>query len=89
MLHPDPTRARPEPASRPARPVTAADPAWFQCGDPKSPDYGAVFVKKTWSDLVVLSFDRADREPAPSVLPGEIVDGWVELHGRLFRVEAR
>lgn len=74
----------------PAEPrlVTRADPAWFDCGDPRSPDYGSLFLQPAALGATACWFDRAQhrfamtRRPGAGPRLGEIA----ALHGRAFRV---
>ncbi len=44
-----------------ARPVTADDPAWFDCGPPHSPDYGCLFAQPAALGATAYWFDRSQR----------------------------
>ena len=68
------------------RPVTAGDPAWFVCGDPRSPDYGQVFAQPVARGSTSYWFDRAQRLFALRRWGAPVFGETIELWGRLFRV---
>lgn len=68
--------------------VTRADPACFDCGDPRGPDYGRLFLQPAALGATACWFDRAQsrfamtRRPGAGPRLGEIA----HLHGRAFPV---
>jgi hypothetical protein len=73
------------PAPDIAIPLARDDPPWVDCGDTRDPDFGTVFPWPAAGAAVALTYDRAGRWHAATLLRGgpgkEIV-----LHGRRFRV---
>ena len=74
------------PADACPRPVTRKDPAWFDCGDLASPDYGRLFVQPVARGALAYWFDRAQRRFAMTCRRGPWLGETAELHGRAFTV---
>jgi hypothetical protein len=69
-----------------ARPVTADDPAWFDCGPIRSPDYGSLFVQPAALGATAYWFDRGQHRFAMSCRAGPRLGEIAQLHGRAFPV---
>jgi len=68
------------------RPVTADDPAWFDCGDPRGPDYGRLFAQPAALGATAYWFDRGQLRFAMSCRGGPRLGEIAQLHGRAFAV---
>ncbi len=62
------------------------DPPWCACGDPRSSDFGWVFVRPGAGRARRLSFDREGRLHALTLLDERPLGAELVLHGRRFRV---
>lgn len=71
----------------PERPVTADDPAWFDCG-PFGPDYGRLFLQPAAEGATAYWFDRTQCRFAMTWArgAGPRLGETARLHGRAFAV---
>jgi hypothetical protein len=74
------------PPPQSARPVTADDPAWFDCGAPHGPDYGRLFAQPAALGATAYWFDRDQRRFAMSCRAGPSIGEIAEVQGRAFPV---
>jgi hypothetical protein len=61
-------------------------PPWTDCGDPASPDYGAVYAWRAARGALALTFDRRGRRHAVTLFSGVCPGPDIVLHGRRFDV---
>jgi hypothetical protein len=61
-------------------------PAWSDCGDPTSPDHGAVYAWRAARGALALTFDRRGLRHAITLLRGAPPGPQIVLHGRRFDV---
>jgi hypothetical protein len=73
-------------ASAPSPAHASEDPPWTWCGDPRGPDFGAVFASPGAAGAVVLSFDRAGRHHALTLFASTPLGKEVVVYGRRFAV---
>lgn len=62
------------------------DAPWADCGDPRDPGFGQVFVRPAADGAVVLAFDRPGRRHAVTIFDGASVGDEIVIHGRRFSV---
>jgi hypothetical protein len=61
-------------------------PAWSDCGDPASPDHGAVYAWPAARGALALTFDRRGLRHALTLFRGAAPGREIVLHGRRFDV---
>ncbi|HEY3797955.1 MAG TPA: hypothetical protein VGL58_06335 [Caulobacteraceae bacterium] len=61
---------------------------WAACGDIRGPDFGAVFAWTLSPSATALTYDRAGRLHALTLLRGQSVGAEIVLQGRRFQVRA-
>ena len=64
------------------------DPAWGECGDPRSRDFGSVFAWRAAGRGRMLTYDAAGRRHALTLFDARKLDAEVIIHGRRFTVAA-
>jgi hypothetical protein len=67
-------------------PEARLDPPWSECGDPRSPDFGAVFARRVANGGVALSFDRGGRKHALTLFDDASLGDEIVIYGRRFGV---
>jgi len=61
---------------------------WTDCGDPTSPDHGAVYAWRAARGALALTFDRRGLRHAITLFSGAWPGPDIVLHGRRFDVVA-
>jgi hypothetical protein len=61
-------------------------PPWTDCGDPTSPDFGAVYAWRAARGALALTFDRRGVRHALTLFNGADPGAQVVIHGRRFDV---
>jgi len=64
------------------------DPPWGECGNHRSPDFGALFVQSVAGTAVALFYDRARRRHAVTMLRGLSGAAEMVVQGRRFTIDA-
>jgi hypothetical protein len=59
---------------------------WSECGDPRGPDFGRVFVWPAAGAAQALTYDRRGRRHALTLLDGRPLDAEIVIQGRRFTV---
>ena len=67
-------------------PLCRDDPAWGECGDLRSPDFGTVFAWPAAGRARMLTYDRKGRRHALTVFDGRQVRQEIVIQGRRFTV---
>lgn len=62
------------------------DPAWGECGDPKSPDFGAVFAWPAAGRGCRLTYDAIGRRHALTLFDARDLGPRIVIQGRRFDV---
>ena len=62
------------------------DPPWSDCGDPRGPDFGRVYVRPAANGALALTFDRAGRHHALTLFDPTQLGSDVVIYGRRFGV---
>jgi hypothetical protein len=62
------------------------NPPWGACGDVRGPDFGAVFAWRLTPAVTALTYDRAGKLHALTLLRGQAVGDEAVLQGRRFVV---
>jgi hypothetical protein len=65
------------------------DPAWGECGDPRSPEFGSVFAWRAAGRGRMLTYDAAGRRHALTLFDARKLGPEVVIQGRRFTVAAR
>jgi hypothetical protein len=67
-------------------PHSRAAAPWTDCGDPASPDFGAVYAWRAARGALALTFDRRGLRHAVTLFSGVCPGPQIVLHGRRFDV---
>ena len=70
----------------PSIPHCRDDPPWGECGDPNSPDFGAVFAWPALGRACKLTYDSKGRRHALTLFDGRALGPEILIQGRRFDV---